>query len=156
MSDPILNLFQLSDECVQLANELHKCFDAERSALIHFKTEELLEANRRKEEYLALLIEKREELRRFIAENFQEGNPEPWLTDADNRTWARKQEEWVQAWERLRRTCESNQEFLKHSLRNLDMLAENLTRLFGLHSVYSNKGTRVDRKPHGNVVEGSY
>ena len=156
MNDPIQNLFQLNDECVHLADELHKCFDAERSALIQFKTEDLLEANRRKEEYLALLIEKREELRRFVAENFQDANPEPWLDDPDLRIWSQKQEAWVQSWDRLRKTCESNQEFLKHSLRNLDMLAENLTRLFGLHSVYSNKGTRVERRPHGNVVEGSY
>ncbi len=156
MNDPISHLFHLSDECTQLAQELHKCFDTERVALIQFKTEELLEANRLKEEYLALLIEKREELRYFISQNFQEGTPEPWLAAPELKMWQLKQEEWIQTWDRLRRTCESNQEFLKHSLRNLDLLAENLTRLFGLHSVYSNKGTRVERKPHGNVVEGSY
>lgn len=123
----------------------------ERQFLIEFKSEELQQNNLVKEELIRELAEKRRQLRELIG-NREEGV----LTSRD---WTQEQIAWERDWKQMRLQCEQNQEFMKHSLRNLEMLSDNLMRLLGQLTLYSRKGTKIDlsvHRPSGKVVEGSY
>jgi FlgN protein len=155
MKDYVTPLFNLSRQCIQLSEELQECFKRERKFLIQFKSNELLENNATKERLILELVDKRQQFRNHLT-NFQDRDPEPWLGEPELSHWKNIQIEWDLSWRRLVDHTLSNQEFLKHSLRNLDMLHENISRLFGLHTVYTAKGVRVERKAHGNVVQGRF
>lgn len=152
--DPsIVGLF---NTCMRLAAELQECFRAERLSLVHFKTENILENNVRKEQLLQELTEARASLRSATQDLLGGLSPEAVFDRATLIEWNELSGKWNTSWQKLYDCCSENQRFLRHSLRNLDRLSENLGRLFGLLSTYSNKGMRVDTKPQGNVVEGRY
>jgi FlgN protein len=149
-------IFVLSDECITLSQAIRNCLENERQALIEFRTEDLIEANHQKENNLAALARKRIEIKRALEVRFGSLEPEALATEAWVQIWNQKKATWLNSWEALRKHAEENQEFLKHSLRNLDRLSENLKRLFGELTLYSAKGTRVDLKHEGNVVRAKY
>jgi FlgN protein len=151
--DPI---FALSDECMTLSQAIRECLERERQALIEFRTEDLIEANHQKENHLAALARKRNDIKRALEARFGSLVPEMTADPEWCEIWKEKKVAWTSSWEALRKHAEENQEFLKHSLRNLDRLSENLKRLFGELTLYSSKGTRVDLKHEGNVVRVKY
>jgi flagellar biosynthesis/type III secretory pathway chaperone len=152
--DPsIVGLF---NTCTRLAADLQECFRAERLSLVQFKTDHILENNVQKDQLLQQLLGARERLRRASKALLGDLPPEVLFDSETLSEWTLLNENWNKTWQKLYDCCSENQRFLRHSLRNLDRLSENLSRLFGILSTYSNKGTRVDTKPQGNVVEGRY
>lgn len=153
------DLIELSDSCVQLSLQLIECFRQERISLVGFKMEEMLHTNLLKEQLLGELRRRREDLREKIKERFGTAEWEEaaaLLPEDEKSMWRAARANWLSTWNELRRLCEQNQNFMKHSLRNLECIADNLKRCFGLHSTYSAKGVRVDGKAQGGVLEGSY
>lgn len=150
----------LSDECVRLCLELQGCFQNERIALIEFKMDDLIQNNFNKERLLGALTATKQKLRDAMAEKtggiYDCEQFEKTLSASEFPLWVARRNEWLSTWELLRNLCEKNQNFFKHSLRNLDAIVDNLKRLFGLHSTYTSKGMRQETSPRGSVVEGSY
>lgn len=137
--------FSLADECVHLCEQLTSCFRQERVSLVEFKMDELLQNNLQKESLLASLVEKRQSLREKI---------DPKLTET--LRWHDKKREWLRVWNVMRILCEENQLFIRHSLRNMSLIVEHLKSLLGEQSLYSPKGTRVDLRRQGKVVEARF
>jgi len=119
--------------------------------MVEFKTEELQENNVKKEELIRTLAVARENTRRAILELPEALREHQEFKDA-KRTW-------LAAYERMKLRCEGNQSFIQHSLKNLEMITDNLMRLLGQLSLYNNKGHKTDlsvHRPSGKVVEGTY
>lgn len=139
----------LNDECCRLSDELALCFDEERRCMVEFKTEELQQNNLKKDELIRALTKARAEFKAY-------GKEEELLTTPTGRALKAK---WLSSWERMKTRCESNQAFIGHSLKNLEMISDNLMRLLGQLSLYNNRGNKIDlsvHKPAGKVVEGTY
>lgn len=144
-------LNELNDECCRLSDELALCFDEERRFMVEFKTEELQQNNLRKEELIRALEKARNDYRRFM-----EGEGAMCLSTSEERAARAK---WLKSWEQMKNRCQSNQHFIGHSLKNLEMISDNLMRLLGQLSLYNNRGNKIDlsvHKPAGKVVEGTY
>lgn len=144
-------LNELNDECCRLSDELALCFDEERRFMVEFKTEDLQQNNLRKEELIRALEKARVDYRKFM-----EGEGAMLLSTPDERVARAK---WLQSWEKMRSGCQANQTFIGHSLKNLEMISDNLMRLLGQLSLYNSRGNKIDlsvHKPAGKVVEGTY
>lgn len=144
-------LNELNDECCRLSDELALCFDEERRFMVEFKTEDLQQNNLHKEELIRALERARAEYRRFL-----EGEGATLHGSSEERAARAK---WLATWERMKIRCLSNQNFIGHSLKNLEMISDNLMRLLGQLSLYNNRGNKIDlsvHKPAGKVVEGTY
>lgn len=148
METTLLKLKELNDQCIQLCDELQVLMEEERNCLIHFKSEELQDNNLAKDQSLALLRERREEYRRTRELIADEPSVATVLEEEQRR--------WERSWSKLMSHAQDSQDFLKHSLRNVDLLLENVRRLFRVHTVYDAKGNRVDGPTSGKVVEGCY
>ena len=151
MKTPLENLLALNDEACALCAELTKTFEFERRYLIEFKTDELQENNLKKEDLLRDLSAKRFEVKSAASLLLPAS-----LLDS---SWKLAQAKWLSHWEQMRTRCEENQNLIRHSLRNLDMISDNLMRLLGQLTLYNNKGSKIDlsvHKPSGTVVEGAY
>jgi flagellar biosynthesis/type III secretory pathway chaperone len=151
-------LFSLSEECIGLANDLRSVLLKERAALITLNTDEVLVLVSQKESGMMKLVRKRAELKKFVRTQFNEESLEKlkFSDESLQRDWEVLKQKWNLGWTELRATCEYNQKFIGHSMKNLDRLVENLKRLLGQHATYSPKGKRVDQNSHGAVVEGRY
>jgi hypothetical protein len=134
---------EIHEECLRLCRELKSCLDEEWTCLVAYRPEGLLLTNQRKEGLIAALAAKKAELRLAQAQRNES------LTD-DART------EWSSAWELMRDRCEENQRFMRHSLRNMECLLDNIKHLMGRSSLYSSKGKRVDMVSEGKVVTAKY
>lgn len=144
-------LNELNDECCRLSDELALCFDEERRCMVEFKTEELQQNNLRKEELIRSLEKARLDYRKFM-----EAEGAMLLSTPAERAARVK---WLASWERMKFRCQANQAFIGHSLKNLEMISDNLMRLLGQLSLYNNRGNKIDlsvHKPAGKVVEGTY
>jgi hypothetical protein len=154
------SILTLSDECVATCAALCQCLALERQSFVEFKMEEMLHNNFEKDRLLGQLTSLKQTLRGHVAT--LTGGPSDLeslmkiLPAAEAESLAEKNAQWRLAWEALAVLCQKNQWLFKHSLRNLDAIADNLKRLFGLHSTYTARGTRVDLKPRGSTVGGSY
>lgn len=142
--------------CIELAQALEACLSEERRWVIEFRTEMILENNLKKEELLRELVEKRNLSIKLLASDLC-GKPATEALDQDSiQELTRLNIQWKDAWQSLYKHCESNQSFLKHSLKNTEELYEDLTRAFTQTGTYSSKGIRNESMPSGNVVRGSY
>lgn len=151
-------LFNLSAECVALAQSLKEVLIKERAALITLNTDEVLILVTQKESGLLKLTRKRAELKKFARTQFQAETLDGLVfTDQQlQQEWNQHRQQWGAVWSELRNVCEHNQKFINHSMKNLDRLVENLKRLLGQHATYSPKGKRIDQNSQGSVVEGRY
>ena len=151
-------LFSLCDECITLAEELKDILLEERVALITLNTEEILILVSKKESGMMKLVRKRAEIKKIARTQFAEEDLQnlSFSDEALNLEWKQKQTSWLKAWTEVRDVCERNQQFMGHSMKNLDLLVENLKRLFGQHGTYSHRGKRVDQNPEGSVLRGRY
>ncbi|NBX69301.1 MAG: hypothetical protein EBR01_10115 [Proteobacteria bacterium] len=151
-------LFSLCEESCALALGLKQVLLKERAALITLNTEEILILVTQKESGMLKLSRKRAEIKKFVRTQFQQDDLEKLhFTDSELQSqWNILRENWLSAWTELRNVCETNQQFINHSMKNLDRLVENLKRLLGQHATYSPKGKRVDQNSQGSVVEGRY
>ena len=157
--NPFINyLFNLSDECTSLALALREILAQERAALIGLNTDNILLLVSQKESLMLKLQRKRAELKNFARTQFQIEDLGQWHSgdEAVLAAWKLKSEEWNAVWESVRSDCDSNQKFIKHSMRNLGLLVENLKRLFGQHATYSAQGKRIEQNSSGKVVEAKY
>jgi len=152
MDKNIVSILEQGERCIETCEELLTCFDNERECLVQFRTDDLLANNARKEHLIAQLAQQKFALRQLLAH----ARRDALLSVEDEQAWSLYQERWLKSWEKLRARCESNQLFMKHSLRNLDMLTDNLRRLMGQQTLYSPKGTHVDVNKAPKVVEGRY
>jgi flagellar biosynthesis/type III secretory pathway chaperone len=153
------HIFSLARESTRLANELSKCLDEEQKTLVEFRVEELPQVTLRKESLFLSIVRKRQELKRFMKFHFNvEKDVEliGALAEPYRSEWRALTEQWTQAWQTLSQVCEQNQNFLKNSLKNLGLLADNLKRLLGDSLVYSPQGKRVDLQSAGKVVRASF
>lgn len=144
-------LLELNGESCRLCQALTLCFQEERRLLVQFQTEALQINNGQKEELIREVAARRRELKALQAQMPAEALASP--------QWQAAQGEWSASWNRMRQHCEENQEFLQHSLKNLEMISDNLLRLVGQLSLYNNKGSKIDlsvHRPAGKVVEGTY
>lgn len=151
-------LFSLSEESCALAQSLREVLIKERAALITLNTEEILILVTQKESGMLKLSRKRAEIKKFVRTQFQQEAIEnlSFMDPELQQEWERQNALWVQSWKELRKVCEYNQQFINHSMKNLDRLVENLKRLLGQHATYSPKGKRIDQNSQGSVVEGRY
>ena len=144
-------LNELNDECIRLSDALGDCFDDERRFMVEFKTEALQENNLKKEQLIRSLEKARADFKKFM-----EGEGAVLITSPEAKAARAK---WLHSWEAMKNRCQSNQAFISHSLKNLEMISDNLMRLLGQLSLYNNRGNKIDlsvHKPAGKVVEGSY
>ena len=65
-------------------------------------------------------------------------------------------EAWSREWSATRSQGEDNQAFLRHSVRNMNLLMENMKRLLGDAPLYGAKGTSTQASASGKVVEAKY
>lgn len=156
MDEKIDHILALSDQCTVMATQLIVCLETERNCLVQFKTEDLLQNNSLKDELLLALQKKKAELREEIRKQFGSRENLEGRNDERGHRWRKARAEWLRTWEQLKVYCETNQGFLAHSLKNLDLMTENLKRLFHQQSLYNAKGSRVEAKAQGTVVQASY
>jgi len=151
-------LFSLSEESCALAHSLREVLIKERAALITLNTEEILILVTQKESGMMKLSRKRAEIKKFVRTQFQQEAIENlvFMDPELQQDWEKQKAVWSQSWAELRKVCEYNQQFINHSMKNLDRLVENLKRLLGQHATYSPKGKRIDQNSQGSVVEGRY
>lgn len=151
-------LFSLCEESCELARGLRAILTQERAALITLNTDEILILVTQKESGMLKLSRKRAEIKKFVRTQFQQNELEKLkFADTDLQLqWDALREKWLVEWSELRKICETNQQFINHSMKNLDRLVENLKRLLGQHATYSPRGKRIDQNSQGAVVEGRY
>lgn len=145
----ISQLFSVSDQCVLLATELSQILEKERVGLVSFDIEKITQSTIEKAFLVRQLGVRRKELKRLIGLE----NEEVLLANAD---WQIRLQNWKNEYSSLVLKCESNQQLLKHSLRNMDLLLGNLKSLFGNSSVYDQKGKKQDLSQAGKVIEGRF
>ncbi|MCB0405765.1 MAG: flagellar export chaperone FlgN [Bdellovibrionales bacterium] len=150
---------QLMKHSEELCRQLQECLRDERRALIEFRMEDMLQNNIRKQSLLGELLSTKKQLEaqlqvrfgtdtlRAVAES---------LVSAEKETWLEAVESWQREWEATRERCKLNQKFIQHSLKNLNLFAENFRRLLGVHSVYSKQGKEVDIQTEGAVLKAEY
>lgn len=148
MKNQLEKCLELSVECCALCDRLTQCFQDERRYLVEFKTDELQANNVLKDELIRDLSSRRTSLRLRLADLTSE--------EVAGQAWQQAAKTWLEHWSRMREHAEENQNFLRHSLRNLDMMSDNLMRLFGQLRLYNNKGGKIERANHRPLVEGSY
>lgn len=159
--DPIVvkTVFYLQDECLSIVKELKTVLLSERQALIGLDTQAVVETTAKKDHLGGLLKSKRAYLWRVLKTYYaledSEGLEEK-LREGDRAQWLIRKQEWIKNWDETTKLVEANQRFLKHSLRNFDLLADNLKRLLGEQPLYSAKGQKVDLSSPGKMVEGKY
>ncbi len=159
MKEHFENILSLQEDCARLCLELKGCLEREQLALIQLKMEDIVQNNHLKESLLGQLSTKKAVLRRHLKEVFGVEKAEELdslLPPDMKKAWQESRTRWLKVWESSRDNCERNQKFMRHSLKNMGLLLENLKRLLGENSLYSAKGTRVDLPNHGKVVEASY
>jgi hypothetical protein len=149
-------LITFTEECILLCRELIRILQVERKAVIEFETETLIQSNFEKEKTLAQLTEKRTAFRNAKADLCGNHEVEDVISENLMPMWLIVKKEWIQTWEELRSLCENNHGFIRHSVRNLDLILEHLKKSLGIHSIYTAKGTKIDNQPQGNVVQGRY
>lgn len=124
-----------------MVKELQECLHEERTALIELKTEIIVQTNFKKEDLGRQLTLRRKEFSQLAKEL---GTiPENW------------KERWQPEWEKIEVSCKSNQDFIRHSLKNLNLIVDNLKRIFGENPTYSPTGKKVDGSGSGKMVEAS-
>ena len=159
MEKPHTHVFELHEECIRLSAELRLCLARERTFLVELKVEEIPHVTLQKESLMLALVRKRRELKDYLRHRY---NLEKVSLYADKlegdvrEQWLQRDQQWREEWVELRETVRRNQDFLKHSLKTLSSLGDNLKRCLGEPSVYSAKGTRVESQAEGKVVAGSY
>ncbi len=151
--------FDLQAECIRLCVDLRSCLQRERIILIEFKVEEIPLVTLQKESLMLALVRKRGELKSYLKHRY---GIEKIVLYADQLEgeprilWLERESNWRTEWAQLRDTVRCNQDFLKHSLKNLFALSDNLKRCLGEPSLYSAKGARVELQTEGKVVAASY
>lgn len=159
MGELVQHIFVLLDECVHIAGELEACMWEERKCLVEFRIDDLPQTNLKKESLIGTLSRRRRELQKLVkfhygAERLSDLASQ--LGEQERPAWLQHFQAWSDSWTKLRNTCEANQRFLKHSLKNLSFLVENLKRSLGDHSVYSAQGKRVDMGQAGKMLTARY
>ncbi|MEZ4751529.1 MAG: flagellar export chaperone FlgN [Bdellovibrionota bacterium] len=151
-----INLMKRSEElCLQLQD----CLRDERRALIEFRMEDMLQNNIRKQSLLSDLLSTKKYLEANLQEHFGTQNLlmiGEGLRGEDRDAWLAAVESWQREWELTREKCRMNQKFIQHSLKNLNLFADNFRRLLGVHSVYSKQGREVDIQTEGSVLKAEY
>jgi len=151
-------LISWNEECVQLLEKLSLLLDQEREALVSFNMEQIMTSTVEKAAVVKQLSDKRNQLRKYVQVRF--GKPLSDLSQEFSPEWAalwnESQRKWSKGWNRLVRQCEGNQGFLKHSLKNVDLLLNHLKHLFGDPGIYNQSGKRQDLSSSGKVLEGQF
>jgi len=153
------SIFLLQDECFVLAEELKTCLDEERSALIGLKTELIVHTNARKDNLGRQLKYKKKQIWNLVNSQYGLENTEgleAHIAEPYRSEWLIKKANWLKIWKATSQTCETNQIFLGHSLRNLGLLVDNLKRLFGEQPLYTAKGAKAEAGSSGKVVEARF
>lgn len=155
----VKTVFELQDDCLALVKALKEILVREKSALIGLDTDTVVETNAKKDFLGNQLKAKKGRMWILLKHQYaledSEGLEEK-LTGEWRAQWLEKKAAWLKHWEETIRLIESNQRFLKHSLKNFDLLADNLKRLLGQQPLYSAKGLRVDSMKLGKMVEAKY
>ena len=104
------------------------------------------------------LSEKRNQLKKYVQVRFGKTLSElsQELSPESAALWNESQKKWSRGWNHLVRQCEGNQGFLKHSLKNVDLLLTHLKHLFGDPGIYNQSGKRQDLSSSGKVLEGQF
>ncbi|MCB0418810.1 MAG: flagellar export chaperone FlgN [Bdellovibrionales bacterium] len=142
-----------------LCRTLQTCLHDERRALIEFRMEDMLQNNIRKQSLLSELLNTRKQLEAQLQKNFGSQNLQAvadQLEGPEKESWLEALSSWQYEWEATRERCKLNQRFIQHSLKNLNLFAENFRRLLGVHSVYSKQGREVDIQTEGSVLKAEY
>src|SRR3989338_1833487 len=128
------SLYQDELVCV---DALYECLLKERDLLVLYRTDALFENNARKEILSGHLKSARVERRRWISD-------EKLRHESIGKSWMEKNE-------RVADQCISNQCFIERSIQRQNLLMENLRKLMGGPSVYSNRGNHVEGQKPGRV-----
>jgi flagellar biosynthesis/type III secretory pathway chaperone len=159
MEAPNPHVLDLHEECTRLCAELCECLEQERTTLVEFKVEEIPHLTLRKESLMLALVRKRRELKDYVRLRYGLDKVSLYgdrLEAEAREDWLAREARWRARWADVRETVRRNQDFLRHSLKNLTALADNLKRCLGEPSLYSAKGTRVEMQTEGKVVAASY
>ncbi len=157
--DKDTHVFALHEECTRLCAELRSSLAKERSLLVELKVAEIPHLTLQKESLMLALVRKRRELKEYLKHRYGLEKVSQYadkLSPDEAPHWSAAEARWRVEWGELRESLRRNQEFLKHSLKNLGALADNLKRCLGEPSIYSAKGNRVDLQTEGKVVAASY
>jgi len=151
-------LLSLNQDCIQLAENLIRILEQERDALVSFEMEKIMKSTLEKSAAARQLSEKRNALRKYAQVRFGKKLSEiqTALPEEELPAWNESQKQWMRVWDDLNRKCQGNQGFLKHSLKNVDLLLSNLKHLFGDPGIYNNAGKRQDLMSSGKVLEGRF
>lgn len=153
------DILTLSAECLVICRELVACLEEERVALITLNTENIVQTNFKKETLGSELKLKYREV--GLLAKAKHGADH--LSQISSRLPVPVRETWDLTYSELKKSqlevqalAEANQRFLRHSLKNLGLIVDNLKRLFGLTTLYSPQGKKVDGPQSGRMVEASY
>lgn len=152
-------IFQLNSDCIRLCDELRQCFERERRAVIHFKIDDVMETNATKEALIRYLTARKNQLRECVREQFglsDTAELESKLEGEVRLRWIDARKQWLKTWEETKQACLTNQHFLKHSLKNMTLIADHFKRQFGERTTYTAQGKRLETGTSGKVVEVRY
>ncbi len=159
MKDRYLQLCAWLDENIALSRDLLSLLNAERIALIAFDGDKLAENTMAKEMVVAKISLTRKHLREGAQSWFScqdSAGLEAKLPQDLAKDWKAKRQEWLSVWKQACEQTQRNQEFLKHSQRNLTRLIDNWRRLVGEAPLYSAKGQKVEASTTGKVFEAKF
>ena len=149
----------LANECLTICRDLVTCLEEERVALMGLNTEVLVQVNFKKENLGAQLKLSYQEMSKVAKFQYQAAT----LSEVAASLSVSLQAPWQHVLQELKETqiqlqniAQSNQKFLKHSLKNLSLIVDNLKRLFGDQPLYSQQGKKVEGPQSGRMVEASY
>lgn len=156
MSQRFNQLEVLHQASLQIAAHVFQLLQEERIELIALNTQKLTEINARKEHLVSELKTARDAVGAHINATFQADTAEALeaqLSSEEAARWTEMKNAWNDQWNDLKMLTEQNQRLLDHSLKNLGKMADNLKRLLGESSRYSQSGTKLDSPNPGRVVE---
>ena len=159
MNERFAQICLWTDESISLCKELQQVLSRERMALIAFRGEELTETTMVKEMVVSKILALRKQLRQAANKWYGvENNPdlEQKLTTEQLPEWKQREAVWREEWKVTCTQAERNQEFLKHSQRNLARIIEHWRRQLGEAPLYSAQGKKVDAPSTGKVFQAKF
>jgi hypothetical protein len=159
MTDRFAQLCLWTDESILLCKELQQVLAEERESLLFLKGEALAQSTMAKEHVVAKILNSRKKLKSagsaWFGVDSTEGFAEH-LTPEESAKWSEKHLCWKAEWKATCSQIERNQNFLKHSQKNLGRLIEHWRRLLGENPLYSKKGLKVESTSTGKVFEAKF
>lgn len=157
-TDSFGRLMLLHNEALRLCRAISETLRDERLTLISLDSKRLAEILLQKEHLVHSLQNARTKIGDIFTKEFGAETAEAFeaLLSAEQLThWHAAKQNWQLEWSKVVVLGQQNQNFLKHSLKNLGRFADHLKALLGEPTRYSAKGDKVDAPSEARLLEAS-